>query len=115
MNTDPVKLYDLKELRLIAPDDEAFVGEMVRLFISGNEALIAEIRNYLTTGELAKIKAAVHKVKPSVMVMGAVNVKEIILNIELLETSVHNLALFSDLCTKLELALQEVNSQLQCF
>ncbi|MFZ4521891.1 MAG: Hpt domain-containing protein [Bacteroidales bacterium] len=115
MSTDPEKLYDLKELRLIAPDDEAFVGEMVRMFISGTEELAPEIRDYLATGDMAKIKAAVHKIKPSVMVMGAVKVHEIILNIELLEISSHNLALFSDLCSKLELALEEVNSQLRCF
>ncbi|MEI6434123.1 MAG: Hpt domain-containing protein [Bacteroidota bacterium] len=111
MKKKPEKLYDLKELRIIAESDELFFHEMIALFISQNETAMQEIRNYTASGNFAKVKAILHKMKPSLMVMGVCSIVEIIQQLEKLELSPANEPLFINLLQSLEAILLEVNSQ----
>ncbi|MEI7725373.1 MAG: hypothetical protein WCK09_09730 [Bacteroidota bacterium] len=109
----PELLYDLKELRAIAPDDESFVKEMIALFVSQNETTLQEIEVYTESRDYAKIKAILHKMKAPVMVMGVTQVSEIILQVEKMELSAMNEPVFLDFILKLSNILLAVNDQLR--
>ena len=113
MKNKPNQLYDLKELRTIADGDAGFTDDMIRLFISQNETALKEIGNLIVNRDYAAIKTILHKMKPSVMVMGITTVTEIIEQVEHLEVSDKNDALFSDIFLKLEKTLKMVNVQLR--
>ena len=86
---------------------------MVKLFISQNESAIQEIKNQMANGEYGTIKSILHKMKPSVMVMGVSTATEIIRQIELLELSDLEKPVFADLFQTLDATLQAVNKQLR--
>jgi hypothetical protein len=113
MENNQELLYDLKELRAIAPDDESFVKEMITLFISQNETALKEIEVYTESRDYAKIKAILHKMKAPVLVMGVIEVSEIILKVEKLELSPVNEPVFLDFILKLSTVLMAVNDQLR--
>ena len=111
MKNQTDKLFDLEELLNIAAGDDVFIAEMISLFISLNETALLEIRNQIVTRDYSKIKAILHKMKPSVIVMGVSSLIEIIEQVEQTELSAMKEPVFSILMLKLEKTLQEVNEQ----
>lgn len=112
MENNPDTRYDLKELRAIAAGDEVFLMEMIRLFISQNEASFLEINNQLAHKNFAEIKPILHKMKPSVMVMGVIAATGIIKQIEQMYPEAVDETAITALLRKLEKILKEVNKQL---
>ena len=106
-------LYNLQELRSIASGDEVFFNEMIKLFIQQNETSLVEIKNQVSKRDLAAIKMILHKIKPSVMVMGIAEASEIIKQVEQLELSTVDNPEFPGLLQQLENILLEVNDQLR--
>jgi HPt (histidine-containing phosphotransfer) domain-containing protein len=113
MNQSHEPLYDLKELRSISFGDEQFFHEMIALFISQSESSLQEIKVENTIGNKKKVAGILHKMKPSVIVMGVVSVAEIIQQIERLDLSVDNEPIFSDLLLKIDQILLEVTASLK--
>ncbi len=113
MKNQPDKLYDLEDLRNIAAGDDPFIAEMISLFISQNETALLEIRNQIDTTDYSKVKAILHKMKPSVVVMGVSVLIEIINQVEQTELSSMDEPEFLILLLKLEKTLQDVNDQLR--
>lgn len=113
MGNNQELLYDLKELRAIAPDDENFVKEMITLFISQNETALNEIEVYTESRDYAKIKAILHKMKAPVLVMGVTQISEIILQVEKMELSDITEPVISDMLQKLTNIMLQVNNQLR--
>ena len=113
MTSKPDKLFDLQELRTIAAGDKVFFSEMVRLFISQNEAALLDIRTQVAKKEFSLIKGILHKMKPSIMVMGVTTATEIIKQVEQLELSAMKEPGFTELLKQLETILKEVNDQLR--
>ncbi|MEI6682993.1 MAG: Hpt domain-containing protein [Bacteroidota bacterium] len=109
----PEKLFDLHELRTIAAGDDDFFRHMVSLFISQNEEALLEIRGCFDKREFAAIQKILHKLKPSIGVMGITTATEIIKQIE--ETELHEIdeSVFSVLLLRLDTILKEVNDQLR--
>ena len=107
------KLYNLQELRTIAAGDNSFLNEMIDLFISQNESALLEIKNQVAAGSSGAIKTILHKMKPSVMVMGVGAATEIIRQIEQLDVSEIGKPAFADLFRQLEDTLRQVNDQLR--
>ena len=113
MENKPNKLYKLSELQTIAGGDNAFVADMVKLFISQNEAALQEIKTKIEVNDYATVKWLLHKMKPSVMVMGIGDVAEIINSIEQMELPAMSGSRFSTLFSQMDLILHEVNEQLR--
>ena len=107
------KLYNLQELRTIAAGDHSFLTEMIDLFISQNESALLEIKNQVAAGSSGAIKTILHKMKPSVMVMGVGAATEIIRQIEQLDVSEIGKPAFANLFRQLEDTLRQVNDQLR--
>ena len=107
------KLFDLQELGAIAAGDNNFFVHMINLFISQNETAMHDIRKNGAIGNFAAIQSILHKMKPSIEVMGVKTVKEIIVHAEQLNLPEMDTPEFSALLTKIENILKEVNSQLR--
>jgi HPt (histidine-containing phosphotransfer) domain-containing protein len=107
------KLFDLRELRTIAAGDNNFFIHMINLFISQNESAMQEISKNAATGNFAAIQSILHKMKPSIEVMGVKTVTEIIVHAEQLNMPEMDTPEFSSLLAKIENILKEVNTQLR--
>jgi HPt (histidine-containing phosphotransfer) domain-containing protein len=74
--------YSLAELRMITSGDEKALQEMVNLFIEQTGIALQEVRTHFTAGDYQQMFNALHKMKPSVHVMGLNPVYQLILQIE---------------------------------
>ncbi|WP_345073427.1 PAS domain S-box protein [Hymenobacter fastidiosus] len=59
------RLYRIDILKEAAHGDDKFVSFMLRTFIQSSTLVLTSLRESLLTGELSGLKAAAHKVKPS--------------------------------------------------
>ena len=72
-----------------------------------------DIGNLVVERDYVKIRAIIHSMKPTVMVMGVITGSEIIKQIEQLNLAALDESLFSELVLKLGKVLQDVNEQLR--
>lgn len=79
------RLFDLTKLEQISAGDQEFFIKMVRLFLSQSEENIEKLSHFGDTGDVSTLKAIVHKMKPSVNIMGINAILNIISKIEKLE------------------------------
>lgn len=75
-------LYSLDELNKITGGDDQFKGEMITLFISQSLTALEEIDLHAGQKNYQALFRSLHKMKPSVMVMGVHTVTECIREIE---------------------------------
>lgn len=113
MNESEPLLYNLKELQSLAADDDVFFREMITLFIEQNESAIVEIKNEMNRGNQARVTGILHKMKPSVIVMGVTEVSELIKKAEALEVKPEHDVPFRNLVAMIETLLIRVNAQLK--
>lgn len=64
------KSYDLSKLTAMSGGNTAFVEKMVHTFLSLAPNSIEDINNALSAADYPKLKAAAHKLKPSLDFMG---------------------------------------------
>ncbi len=108
----PGQMFDLKELRAAADGNEEFMAEMVQLFIRESGQALREIKSGAESGDYARVRGILHKMKPSIMVMGVHDVGKLIAGLEAMDLQQVNAAAFSDMCSQIEEILQVVNDQL---
>ena len=113
MNEQPGRLYDLRELRTIAEGNDHFLSEMVALFISQSELSMHEIREQLAAKDFARIRAILHKLKASVLVMGVIPAAEVIRSIELVPLAEMDTPEVAENLQKLADIFDRVNVQLR--
>jgi len=113
MTEYPEKLYSLQELRTIADGDESFLQSMIALFISQTQSSMEEVLTSFNTGDFARVKGILHKLKPSVMVMGVQPATSIILQVEQSDLSQFTEPPMKELITSLEEILKVTNRQLR--
>ena len=98
MTKFPGQLFDLTELQSIAEGNDAFVSEMVTLFISETETALP---------------AMLHKMKPSIMVMGIYEAGELISFVQKMDLGSVHAAEIAGMFLKIEAILSEANEQLK--
>lgn len=113
MNPSETPLYNLAELQSLAGDDEAFFREMISLFIEQNETGIVDINNEISHGNHGKVTGILHKMKPSIIVMGVKEVAELIKKVESLEVKPENELPFREMAGQIVSLLIRVNEQLK--
>lgn len=113
MEEKPARLYDLKELQLISPDDEEFITEMIRLFITQNETAMQEIKVLMDLGDYAEVKSVLHRIKSSAAVMHVDRVPALIRQAELSDPNGPDEAAFRELVRQIDVILGLVNEQLR--
>lgn len=107
--------YSLTELRAITNGDETAVQEMVNLFIEQTGLALHDVRSFYLAGDHKQMFNALHKMKPSVQVMGLNPVYQLILQIEqmrksgIAETQLeHDLALLDEHLNKILIELKKL-------
>jgi response regulator RpfG family c-di-GMP phosphodiesterase len=107
------KMYDLSGLEKIASGDDAFFMKMISLFLSQSQEHLDKIREFAQNGNIEQIKAVIHKMKPSVNILGINSIKEIFETIEQLQNQPENNSEIQKVTVKLESVLLMVVEQLQ--
>lgn len=76
------KFYNLEQLEAIASGNEDFVIKMVNMFLEMTPALLERIAAGIQIQDWTEVKSAVHKMKPSVDMMGVTDLYQVIRDIE---------------------------------
>ena len=113
MTKFPGQLFDLTELQSIAEGNDEFVSEMVTLFISETETALPEIKTLIASGDFVRVKAMLHKMKPSIMVMGIHEAGELISFVQKMDLGSVHAAEIAGMFLKIEAILSEANEQLK--
>ena len=106
-------LYNLTKLRDIARGNEKFINKMLQLFIEQVPATINEIKQAFIAADLDRIKALVHRIKPSIDSLGIASIKEDVRNIENNVTELFNTEKLESVILKLEDVVNEVVYELE--
>ncbi len=108
----PRKIVDLTYLRNISNNNQKFIDDMIVAFLESIPKSIQEIKMNAETEDWASLARAVHKVKPSLTMIGLQPSKEKALLLEDLAKQQKNLdripSLANDLCAELTHALREL-------
>ncbi len=78
------QLIDLTHLRKISNNDEDFVREIVNSFIQSIPGCVEEVKSYKLRKNWSQIEKIVHKIKPTLAMVGMVAAREIAVEIEAL-------------------------------
>ncbi|MES2558948.1 MAG: Hpt domain-containing protein [Bacteroidota bacterium] len=78
---------DLSYLETISGGDQAFIKEMLTMFLSSTFPEIEELREYAAKGEWDKLGTTAHKMKAPLQMLGAPIVSELVLELELMGKS----------------------------
>ena len=76
------KLYSLDQLEALASGDTAFVNKMVDMFIHMAPESVDRMVTALAEEDYEDLGAAAHKVKPSIDMMGIIQLKQKIRDLE---------------------------------
>ncbi len=111
----PIKdTVNLAYLNKISNNDQAFVDDIINSFILNTPKALIEIRAFLKNKNWVKMEEQVHKIKPTLTMIGLLITREIAIEIESLTRSGKNsLALKKlaiEFCDNLESALSELKS-----
>ncbi len=107
------KLYDLSQLTTIAAGNEDFVTKMVNMFLDMTPDLVARIEAGLQIQDWAEVRAAAHKMKPSVDMMGIQSLHDVVRGIEGNAKTETNLEQIPELYFTLSDTLEKVYEQLR--
>jgi PAS domain S-box-containing protein len=80
--SNSLRPFDLTYLIQVSNHNEEFIDQIVQSFLTNAEQYILSIRTKLPQGDLKGIAAAVHKIKPSLSMVGALQAKESATRIE---------------------------------
>ena len=69
-------LYNLKQLNLLANNNDQFVKNMILLFIDETEIALKEITEAQEKLQSEVIRKVIHKMKPSIETMGITTIKQ---------------------------------------
>jgi len=107
------KITDLTYLKTISNNNHKFIQEMVQAFLQSIPKSIEEIRSNTQAQEWTMLARAVHKVKPSLTLIGLTTTREKAMKLEDLAKVATNVPAITDLstelCFELETALSELH------
>jgi hypothetical protein len=82
------KSYDLHYLNQVSGGNQEFIQEMISTFIQSVPDILNKIEKETDDKNWLKVKALLHQIKPSFVLLGANQIKEEIVSIENLDTNV---------------------------
>jgi len=74
--------YDLTYLIQVSNHDRSFISQILDSFMINAEITLSSIRELVKSGEQEKIAALVHKIKPSLTMIGAESTRDVAIQIE---------------------------------
>jgi PAS domain S-box-containing protein len=109
----PQTLYDLSNLEKLSKGNQVFINKMIAIFINLSQESSQKIRDGFKSGNYDVMKAAAHKIKPSIDQMGITTLKDVVREIEKFDVSPENLHVLNDKVEYLHRVLTKVNNQLE--
>jgi HPt (histidine-containing phosphotransfer) domain-containing protein/CheY-like chemotaxis protein len=106
-------LYDLSKLREVSNGNKQFIQKMIQLFRKESMAAVEKIKEAYANGDIEKIKAAAHKIKPSFQTMSIDCVAEDIRQLESFDIAKNNKEVLRSLINKLDAVINKVVLQLE--
>lgn len=82
------KSYDLHYLNQVSGGNQEFIQEMITTFIQSVPDILNKIEKETDDKNWLKVKALLHQIKPSFVLLGANQIKEEIVSIENLDTNI---------------------------
>lgn len=111
INTEKI---DLTYLHKVSGNNKEFISEIVNSFITSTPHALSEIRSHLKKKDWVKMEKEVHKIKPTLSMIGLVSTREKAIEIELLtQSQSDNLRLehlTTEFCNNIENAVRELKS-----
>ncbi|MEQ9415777.1 MAG: Hpt domain-containing protein, partial [Cyclobacteriaceae bacterium] len=102
---------DLSYLKKISNNDKTFVDDIINSFVNNTPKALNEIKAYLDTENWVKMEEQVHKIKPTLTMIGMPLARENAVEIEILTRSQNDTEalrrLTKEFCSSLESALSE--------
>ncbi|MBD78387.1 MAG: hypothetical protein CL840_05675 [Crocinitomicaceae bacterium] len=106
------KLYDLSELREMSGNDEAFVQEMLSVFLKNNRDYLSLLNKSFEEKEWKSVKFNAHKIKPSIMLFKIETLRQEILDLNEFSGKEINLEQIPPLVSKINEVLCRVFDQI---
>lgn len=107
------ELFDLGEIREMSGNDEAFVKEMIELFVKNNTIYLGQLNDALKDSDWPQVKFFAHKIKPSILVVHANHLKDTILDLNEFAGKQINLEKVPELVEKLNTDLPPLCAALE--
>ncbi len=105
---------DLTYLKKVSGNNKAFIGEIVDSFVASTPLAIKEIRTHLENGNWLKMEKEVHKIKPTLSMIGLVGTREKAIEIELLthaqSDNLRLATLTKEFCNNIENAIGQLKN-----
>lgn len=106
------ELYSLKKIEKICNGDKAFVRKMVRLFLDQIPAAVKEMQGAFRKGELGKVSAIAHKIKPTLDNMYISSLYTEIREIEILAKDGNDTSLLEGYISTVDKVIEKVVEQI---
>ncbi|MEQ8304738.1 MAG: ATP-binding protein [Cyclobacteriaceae bacterium] len=107
-------LIDLTYLKKVSNNDKGFITEIVRSFLDSTPKTLQEIKSQMKSEDWVKLEKEVHKIKPTLVMIGLHHLRELAVQIEKEVTDGPTPKTISILansfCEQLELALDELRT-----
>jgi CheY-like chemotaxis protein len=101
-NTQP--LYSLDKLKDIARGNDEFIAKMITLFVTETPQALQNIKSNIKTHNFERVKAVVHRIKPSLKMMCISSIEQDVSDLEQCCETNTNLNLVAGLFEKIEVA-----------
>lgn len=105
-------IVDLSYLRKVSKNNKAFINDIINSFLEITPKVLTEVREYQAKKEWVKLEKAIHKMKPTLIMIGMPDAKEMAVEIEGLVRSKQDpqalKLLTAEFCKKLEKAIEEL-------
>jgi PAS domain S-box-containing protein len=82
LRENKIKLFDLNYLKKISGNNQEFIREMVQTFAQSLPKLLGEMEEAVQASNWAKVSRIAHQIKPSLTLMGILQLKESAVQIE---------------------------------
>jgi HPt (histidine-containing phosphotransfer) domain-containing protein len=76
------QLYNLEQISALADGNEDFINKMIEVFVTQTPTMLEDIKSGVSEQDWEKVRAASHKLKPSIDMMGISEMSPVVRQIE---------------------------------
>lgn len=112
MKDSYTRVTNLSYLREASAGNEGFIKEMINIFLKQTPEFITQLHHYGQEENWPEFRKVMHKLKPTIFMMGIHSMKPVIKQIELCSKELENTASLPELITDLSLCCQKAYAEL---
>ena len=106
------RVTNLNYLREASAGNEGFIKEMIGIFLKQTPEFIKQLDHYGQDQNWSEFRKVMHKLKPTIFMMGIHSMKPVIKEIEQCSKDLKNIASLPELLTNLSLCCQKAYTEL---